>query len=126
MNNRTVPGTASTRTASLLNVLAGVWLIVSPFVLGYATRPVAMWVTIVVGIIVLVLAWIRAAKPERHVGLSWVNLLLGIWLIVSPFALTYATFARATWNDVVLGAVVVILAIWSAVATPATPQLARR
>jgi hypothetical protein len=126
MNNSTVPRTRGTRTASILNVLAGLWLIVSPFVLGYTALPVARWDTIIVGIIVLVLAGTRAANPQQYVGLSWLNLLLGIWLIVSPFALSYATLPRPTWNDVILGVVVVILAICSAVATPAAPQLARR
>ena len=126
MNETTMPGTAGARTASILNIIAAIWLIVSPFVLAYTTLPVALWDTIIVGIIVLILAWARAASPLRNIGLSWLNLLLGIWLIISPFVLGYATSPTATWNNVVLGAVVVILAIWSAAATPETPQLVRR
>lgn len=126
MPDNQVPGTASARSASVLNLLAGLWLIISPFVLKYHTLHVAAWDTVIVGIIVLVLAWIRAANPVRLVGLSWINLLLGIWLIVSPFALAYANMPKATWNNVVFGVVVIILAIWSAAATPATPQLAGR
>lgn len=124
MPDNQVPGTAGARTASVLNLLAGLWLIISPFVLKYNTLQVATWDTVIVGIIVLVLAWIRAANPIRLVGLSWINLLLGIWLIASPFALTYSNMPKATWNNVVFGVVVIILAIWSAAATPATPELA--
>jgi len=109
---------AHARTASILNAIAGLWLIVSPFLFSYATLPVARWNAIGVGILVFVLAWTRAANPQRYVGLSWVNLILAIWLIVSPFVLIYATFPRPTWNDVLLGPVVVILAICSAFATP--------
>jgi hypothetical protein len=118
--------TASAGTASVLNIIAGLWLIISPFVLGYTALPVALWDTLIVGIVVLVLAWARAANPERHAGLSWLNLLLGIWLIVSPFALTYSTYPRPTWNGVIVGFIVAILAIWSAAATPAVPRPVRR
>ena len=54
---------------------------------------------------VLALAWTRAANPERYVGLSWVNLLPGIWLIISPFALGYAAYPTPTWNDLVPGVI---------------------
>jgi hypothetical protein len=121
-----MPGTASARTASVLNVIAGLWLIISPFLLGYSALHAAMWDTLIVGIVVLVFAWARAVNPDRYVALSWLNLLLGLWLILSPFALTYSTLPRPTWNDVILGAIVAILGIWSALATPESPQLARR
>src|SRR5262249_45032923 len=117
---------AAARTASIFNVAAGAWLIVSPFVLAYTTLPAAMWDSIIVGIVVLILAWARAARPERNVGLSWLNLLLGLWVIVSPFALTYSAFLRVTWNDLVVGAIVVILAIWSALSTPVRSRLMQR
>jgi hypothetical protein len=107
-------------------MIAGLWLIVSPFVLSYTVLPVAMWNTIIVGIIVLVLACARAANPGRYVGLSWLNVLLGLWLIVSPLALAYATIPRPTENNVILEVIVVILALWSAFATPAVPRIVRR
>jgi uncharacterized membrane protein HdeD (DUF308 family) len=126
MNDMDVPGATSTKTASVLNVIAGLWLLISPFVLGFSAMQTATWDTAVVGVIVLVLAWTRAANPARYVGLSVINLLLGVWLIVSPFVLAYSTSRPATWNDVVFGIVVAILAIWSAVATPTMPLMARR
>jgi SPW repeat len=46
-------------------------------------------------------------------------------LIVSPFVLTYSTLPTATGNDVILGIVVMILAIWSIVAKPASRQPVR-
>src|SRR2546423_6495501 len=105
MNDVDVPGAAGTRTASVLNVIAGLWLLISPFVLGFSALQAATWDTAVVGVVVLLLAWTRAANPDRYIGLSWVNLLLGIWLIISPFVLAYSTSPHATWNDVILGIV---------------------
>jgi membrane protein YdbS with pleckstrin-like domain len=120
------PDTAAARTASILNVLAGIWLIISPFVLAFTVLPAAMWDSIAVGIVVLLLSWGRATNPDRAVGLSWINLVLGLWLIISPFVLGYALYPRPLWNHVVLGIVVAILALWSALTTPALPQVVRR
>ncbi|MCL4425773.1 MAG: SPW repeat protein [Firmicutes bacterium] len=41
----------------------------------------------------------------------WVNLILGIWLIIAPFVLGYGKSAGA-WNDVLVGIVVAIVAYW--------------
>ncbi len=44
---------------------------------------------------------------------SWLNFVLGIWLVVAPWALFYRS-AAATWEDVVLGTAVLIVALASA------------
>jgi hypothetical protein len=44
-------------------------------------------------------------------GLSWVNFILGLWLIVAPFALHYREVSAAMWNNVIVGTVIAILAI---------------
>jgi hypothetical protein len=117
-------GTApdAARTASVLNVIAGIWLIISPFVLAFSLLRGPMWNNIIVGAIVVIFAWIRAANPTQNVGLSWVNLLLGIWTIISPFVLVYS-MTRPTalaWNNVILGIIIGVLGIWSAMAAPFT------
>lgn len=47
---------------------------------------------------------------------DWVNLILGIWLFISPWCL-HATMTPA-WNLWVLGVIVVVMALW-ALASPA-------
>jgi hypothetical protein len=47
-------------------------------------------------------------------GLSWVYLVLGLWLIVAPFALHYGDITVAMWNNVIVGIVVAILAVYRA------------
>lgn len=39
-----------------------------------------------------------------------VNVLLGVWLFVSPFALGYADHQYASWNAYVMGAAIVVFA----------------
>src|SRR5262249_31227825 len=102
--------------ASILNVLAGVWLIISPFVLHSTAAPLALWNTVVVGVIVVVCAASRAISPTFNVGFSWVNLVLGVWLVIAPFLMGYTGTPAALWNNLVGGAVIAILAIGSAMA----------
>lgn len=49
-----------------INVLAGIWLIIAPFVLGYSVVTAALWNDIIVGIVVVVLAGWAALTVGRH------------------------------------------------------------
>jgi hypothetical protein len=55
---------------------------------------------IILGIIVVVLAVIRLSDVYRQVWMSWVNAILGLWLIVSPWVYGYAVNAGGAWNSV--------------------------
>jgi hypothetical protein len=120
MSTVPTPRSEATRVASTLNVLAGIWLIISPFALGFTPLPAALWNTLIVGIVVVVFAGIRAGNPALYPALSWLNLLLGVWLIISPFLLRYAADHTPLGNNVILGIIVGVLGIWSALATPTT------
>ncbi|HEY7000178.1 MAG TPA: SPW repeat protein [Candidatus Udaeobacter sp.] len=112
MNNRQyINATASdsiTGGASWLNVLLGIWVIISPFVVQFARLPAAMWNNVIVGIVIAILALIRTSTP-RQIGWSWANGILGIWMIISPFALGTMTTA-ILWNNIILGIVIAIVA----------------
>lgn len=97
--------------AAVLNVIAGIWLIISPFVLGY-TGADATWNPIVFGAIVGVFALARIAGGVRAVWLSWLNMAIGVWLFISAFWL--ATSSQASWNVGALGVVVFVLGAWAA------------
>lgn len=44
-------------------------------------------------------------------GLSWINFILGLWLIIAPFVLNFRTDNPAMWNSVIIGIVVAVLSI---------------
>ncbi len=48
-------------------------------------------------------------------GLSWLNVLAGIWLIIAPWILGYQTLG-AKINDVVLGVIITVVALIVALA----------
>ncbi|MCL4398165.1 SPW repeat protein [Patescibacteria group bacterium] len=96
------------RTVSGINVLAGIWLIISPFIFGYNTIVGDLWNNVIVGAVVSILALIRIATPRQAEFLSWVNFILGLWMIASPFILGYPTVS-AQWANVIAGVIVAIL-----------------
>ena len=51
----------------------------------------------------------NAALENGH-AVSWINILLGIWMIISPFALGFANVPRSMWNNVVLGVAILLVA----------------
>ena len=104
------------RSASGLDILAAIWLIIAPFALGFGGALRAS--SVLIGIIVGILDIIRVSMPMQMAWLSWVNAVLGLWVIVSPFGLGYTT-SGALWNSVIMGIIIAGLSIWSASATGA-------
>jgi hypothetical protein len=113
------------RTASALNIMAGIWLVITPFWMGYYVMPTPLWNSLIPGGVVGVLALIRACYPAENVGLSWVNLLCGIWLIVSPFFLTGYDLTVPFRNAVIPGIVISVLSLCSALATASSGSYIR-
>lgn len=101
----------TSRSISAINFLAGIWLIISPYILGYNTGQ-AMWQQTVAGVIIALMAIIHYAAPSMR-WTSWINALAGIWMIVAPFATGY-TATVAYWNEVILGIIVAVMALWNA------------
>jgi hypothetical protein len=119
--------------ASGINLIAGLWLIVVPFfydfgslgatVRDFGTSPEARATgnMMVVGFAIAVLAAIRLGNAYQAAGyqrptmwLSWLNVLLGLWLIVAPFILGYADITGAFWNSIIVGVIVAVPGAWSA------------
>lgn len=83
-------------------LVLGIWLFVSPFILQYADlRGTAALNSYVLGIAVVAFAVAALARPQMWE--EWVNLALGIWLIISPFVLGFQSETVALWNHVILG-----------------------
>jgi|GEM_PF-966329 len=100
------------RTASAINLLLGIWLIISAFTLAVSEE--AYWNDLIVGIVVLILAATRLSRPtEGTKPAGWVNAAIGVWLIAAPFILSYQR-DQEMWNDIIVGALLLIFAGWSA------------
>ncbi len=106
------------KTLSWLVVLAGIWEVTAPFVLGYTATTAFLWDALIVGAALVVLgAWAALSNQEgTDRALDWLNALVGLWLIAAPFVLGYTGIAAALWNDVIVGLIVAVIAGWAAVA----------
>lgn len=89
--------------------LGGLWLIISPFILGYSATNAAMNNDVIVGVIVGVLALITIIWARQTASwLSWIIALVGIWEIAAPFLLGYTSTTSAAWNGVILGIIILV------------------
>lgn len=98
-------------------LVLGLWLIVSPWVLGFSAMQWAVWNAVVLGIIVVLMA--LAELIEFHDWEEWTDMVIGCWLIISPWLLGFASEAGgsplASSNFLIVGLLVLVMAGWSLV-----------
>ena len=44
--------------------------------------------------------------------LAWIEVFFGVWLVIAPFVLKYSSTTGAMWNDVIVGVVVGLIALF--------------
>lgn len=93
--------------------LSGLWLAVSPYVMDFSWHTTAWWNALVIGIALVVLAAIRFVDRARFEGLRWTALVLGAWLVASPFVTEYVEIAAAMWNAIAIGALVIVASMFA-------------
>jgi membrane-bound ClpP family serine protease len=93
------------RWMSGLDIVLGVWILISPWVLNFSTSASKVNSTIF-GAAIIIFGLIREAAPRLNWS-SWINFLVGIWLVVSPFILQL-NGAAAYLNLIIVGAIVTI------------------
>ena len=108
----------TTQWRDVANLILGLWLVISPWALSYMMETIPTWNAIIVGVVIAVAA--IGALVAFHKWEEWVNVALAVWLIVSPFVLDYASNTTVLWNQIIVGALVGILALWAALTTPET------
>ncbi len=118
MQTTTQSADIQVRWASGLNILAGLWLIISPWVLGFSGMQGAVWNDVILGAAVAGIGAIRAGWLVEQPWLSWVNLVLGAWIFISAWVLSFAGNSTALWNSLIVGVIVFVLAGWSALGSP--------
>jgi len=87
-----------------LNLLAGVWLTVSPVLLGIddsAYQLVA--VSLLMGVLIVTSSVCALVGLGGPLVVSRVEACSGLWLVLSPHVFNSPALSRATANDVVVG-----------------------
>jgi hypothetical protein len=93
------------------NVLLGCWLVVSPLELEYSLNGDATANACGVGGVLLIFNLISACRLIDQ-GQEIFNILLGAWLIFSPYSLGFTAERVPAINAVALGIMIVGLAAW--------------
>ena len=100
------------RWVDWVNVGLGVWLIASPWLLtASAGDTFADWSSWSVGAAIVTVAFFAMYKSA--VWGDALGVMLGAWLIASPWMLGFASASALAANAVVLGMLVVCYALWA-------------
>ena len=116
-----------------LNLILGLWLVTSPFALGYMSdfvpdanqlrvlaerglpsfelRNLAMtWSDIISGLLIIVFSALSANTNRRYPWAQWANAAVGVWLLFAPLVL-WTPLPEAYANATLVGALVIALAV---------------
>ncbi|MCJ0762238.1 SPW repeat protein [Variovorax terrae] len=93
-----------------VNAVLGIWLVLSPWVLGLQADTTVMTNGVIVGL-ALIAASLGAIFVPRAWE-EWTESVLGLWMVASPWLLGFSSNHDATVNAVVSGIVIMVLALW--------------
>jgi SPW repeat len=105
------------------NLVLAVWLFISPWVVQFGGSTVgapaatavpaaasnAAWNAWILGIVVFLVAC--SAIARLRAWQEWLNLLLGIWIFIAPWALGFAGLSGAAWDHWIVGILVFLIAV---------------
>lgn len=94
-----------------VNVPLGLWLFVSPWVLQYSGHDAAAWNAYGLGTAIVVVAAVAIYMPS--VWEELLNMVFGVWLVISPYALGFVSQTTVAVNTVAVGALTVGFATWA-------------
>lgn len=99
------------KAQDLINLALAVCLFVSPWALGFTPDAMPAWNAWIVGLVLGILA--VATLSVFAEWEEWVNLVLGAWLVISPWVLQFTTNQSAMWTHVVIGLLVAAMSAWA-------------
>jgi hypothetical protein len=106
----TTSNTSAKRWQDQLILLLGLWFFITPWVFGYPIPSLQAWTAFISGAVIALLAAFDLYKT--YFWAVTVNLLVGIWVAVSPWVLGLAGNAELVGNSLIVGVAVAVLALW--------------
>lgn len=94
-----------------VNAALGAALILSPWAAGFSGETVATTNAVVVGLALIATALGAMLAPQAWE--EWTEAVLGLWMVMSPWVLSYASHQMATLVCVVAGFAVMVFALWT-------------
>lgn len=109
--SRTFTSDGTRPVLDVVNIIAGVALVLSPWFLGYSVEASAAWHAWIAGAAVALIA--AGALFAFHAYQEWANLVVGLWTIAAPWVIGFSAVAAALWAHVIVGVIVAALAAGS-------------
>jgi len=89
-----------------VNLFLGIFTFLSPWIVGHQSRPVVFVNFSITGFLISFFA--ITCLLEFNVREEWTNVLLGGWLLGSPWFLHFTAATALRWSAVLIGAIVII------------------
>ena len=100
------------RAVDGLTFLAGLYLAISPWVVGFNGISTLLVNNLIVGAALAMLALWFSPAGRRAVDVAWVVPVIGAWTIISPWVVSGDVSTTATvWNNVVTGVITVLIGL---------------
>jgi SPW repeat len=97
----------SARWQDWASFVLGLWLAVSPWLLGYAEHEGATTNAVFLGLGVALIGHFEATFAEF--AAEWLNIAAGLWLVIAPFLLGFNVEPLATANSIAVGTLLIAL-----------------
>ncbi|HEY2254614.1 MAG TPA: SPW repeat protein [Variovorax sp.] len=97
----------------VINALLGVWVVLSPWALGFQGMTTATANAVLVGVALIAAALGAMIVPRAWE--EWTECALGAWLAMSPWVLGFGAQREPMLAALISGLVIVALALWTLV-----------
>lgn len=99
------------RWPDVLNLVLGVWLFISPWVLGTSDDGASSWTAWIGGVLIAAVGVVALAAPALAFD-EGVGIALGALLFLAPWVFGYADVGSANANAWIVGPLVALVSIW--------------
>ena len=100
--------TTAARWQDWASFTLGLWLALSPWIVGYTEHESATGNAVFLGLALALGCHFEAAFDES--APEWINLAAGLWLVIAPFVLGFGSVPVPTANSIAVGSLVAVLA----------------
>ncbi len=105
-----------------LTAILGLALGVAPFVMGYSNNPAAMWTSIVLGVVVIVLSALEAIDEHARKWEYWALGAAGVLAVIAPFVFGFTTITYAFWIMIGFGVLMILISGYEVFTEQATAR----
>ncbi len=104
-----------------VGVALGLWLLASPWVVGFSGEQAATMNALFMGTVLVLEEFLDLGVHEM--AEEWIDVVAGLWLVISPVVLGFAGSMVPSMNAVAVGLLTVLFAAWAA--SPLDEQIDR-